>query len=67
MTKKSNIGKNLKKLQEKSEWFESNKEIDIEEGITKAREGADIVKSLKKSLAEAKNQLEEIKKIVEGD
>jgi exonuclease VII small subunit len=62
MTKKNNIGETLKKLEAIATWFEDQKEADIEEGLNKVREGAELIKELKVRLKEAENEFNEIKK-----
>lgn len=62
MTKKNNIGETLKKLETIAVWFENQKEADIEEGLNKVREGAELIKELKSKLKEAENEFNEIKK-----
>ena len=62
MTKKNNIGETLKKLEDIATWFEDQKEADIEEGLNKVREGAELIKELKIRLKEAENEFNEIKK-----
>ncbi len=62
MTKKTTIGETLKKLESISAWFEDQKEADIEEGLKKVREGAELIKELKTRLKEAENEFNEIKK-----
>jgi exodeoxyribonuclease VII small subunit len=62
MTKKNTIGETLKKLESIAAWFEDQKEADIEEGLKKVREGAELIKELKTRLKEAENEFNEIKK-----
>jgi len=62
MTKEKNkLSKELKDLEEIVRWFEEQQEVDIETGLTKAREGAKLIKSLKAQLKEVENEFEEIK------
>ncbi|MDD5750382.1 MAG: exodeoxyribonuclease VII small subunit [Candidatus Pacebacteria bacterium] len=68
MEKQFNLKEALKKLEEISKWFEAQKEIDIEEGINKVKEAADLIKASKDRLKAVENQFEEIKKeIAESD
>ncbi len=64
---KNNLGENLKKLSEISNWFEEREEVDIEEGLKKVKEAAGIIKESKKRLKEIENEFEEIKKGVEEE
>lgn len=61
-TKEPTIQEILKQLRDISEWFESSSDIDIEQGIAKIKEGAELVKTGKKRLAELENTFEEIRK-----
>jgi len=68
MEKQFNLKESLKKLEEISKWFEAQKEIDIEEGISRVKEAADLIKASKDRLRAIENQFEEIKKeITESD
>ena len=68
MTKdtKQTLGESMKKLEEIANWFESQKEINIENGIEKAKEGASLLKSTRKQLDEVENEFREIKKTLQG-
>lgn len=68
MEKQFNLKEALKKLEEISKWFETQKEIDIEEGINKVKEAAGLIKESKDRLKAVENQFEEIRKeITESD
>jgi len=60
--KKQNIKQSLAKLEAIAKWFENERDIDVEEGLAKVKEGAELVKSLKAELKEVENQFEEIKR-----
>jgi len=60
--KKNEIGESLKKLESIASWFEKESDIDVEEGLSRVKEGAMIIKELKGKLAEVSNEFEEIKK-----
>jgi len=62
MSKKVDINKSLKDLEDISNWFESQKELDVEEGLKKVKDGALLIKDLKESIREVENEFEEIKK-----
>lgn len=59
---KNNIKDSLKKLEEISQWFEEQEEVDVEVGLQKVKESAVIIKSLREQLKEAENEFELIKK-----
>lgn len=60
-----NLNDSLKKLEEIVKWFESQKEVDVEVGLTKVKDGVKLIKESKERLAEIENEFEEIKKQVE--
>ena len=60
-----NLSSNIKHLSEISDWFEGREDIDLEEGLQKIKEAAELIKISKKRLSEIKNEFEEIKKDVE--
>jgi exonuclease VII small subunit len=57
-----NLNETLKKLEAISSWFDSRKEVDVEEGLKKVKEGAELIRESKKRLAEIENEFEEVKK-----
>jgi len=59
---KNNISKSLKNLEEIVNWFEEQKDVDIEKGLEKVKQGAMIIKTLKKRLIIVQNEFNEIKK-----
>lgn len=59
--KNVNLNKNLSKLSEIANWFENQKDINIEEGLKKVKQAAVIVKESKGRLKEIENEFEEIK------
>ncbi|PIR02101.1 MAG: hypothetical protein CO144_02355 [Candidatus Nealsonbacteria bacterium CG_4_9_14_3_um_filter_35_11] len=62
-----NLNDNLKRLSEISNWFDSQEEIDVEEGLKKVKQAAELIKASKKRLNEVENKFEEIKKDIEGE
>ncbi|HEY4514680.1 MAG TPA: exodeoxyribonuclease VII small subunit [Candidatus Paceibacterota bacterium] len=62
MTKKTNIKEQLGKLEEIARWFEKEKDVDVEEGMKKVKEGSVLIKELREHLREVENEFEEIKK-----
>jgi len=64
-TKKQDLTSDLKKLSAISEWFEEQKEIDIEEGLKKVKEAATLIKASRERLKAVENEFEEIKKEID--
>lgn len=62
MTKKINIKEKLGKLEEIASWFEKQKDVDVEEGLKRVKEGNVLIKELRERLAEVENEFEELKK-----
>ena len=59
---KTNLSESLKKLEEISKWFESQEEVNVEEGLKKVKEGAQLIKISKERLKKVENEFEEVKK-----
>ncbi len=59
---KSDIGAKLDKLAEIVAWFDEQKEVDVERGLEKEREGAVLIKELKEKMNDVENEFREIKK-----
>ena len=57
-----NLSDNLKKLSQITEWFENQKDVDVEEGLKKVKEAVSLIKISKDRLKEVENEFEEIKK-----
>ncbi|TSC62010.1 MAG: Uncharacterized protein G01um101448_389 [Parcubacteria group bacterium Gr01-1014_48] len=64
---KVDLSKNLEKLSAIAEWFEMQKEVDVEEGLKKVKDAAVLIKESKGRLREIENEFEEIKKDIEGE
>lgn len=69
MTKNNiNLSETIKKLRSITEWFESQQEIDVEKGLEKIKEGAELIRGSRTRLRELENEFEEVKKkLAEGD
>lgn len=67
MDKKINLNESLKKLEVIASWFESRREVDVEEGLKKVKEGALLAKEAKKRLQEIENEFEEVKRGLETE
>lgn len=52
----------LSKLENIVSWFETQKEVDVEKGLDKVKEGAHLIRELKGKLQKVENEFEEIKK-----
>ena len=65
--KKFNLKDSLHRLNEIVEWFEEQKEVDVEAGLEKVKEGAKLVKDCKARLAEIENEFEKVKKEADKD
>lgn len=59
---KTNLRESLKKLEKIAEWFESQEEIDVEQGLEKVKEGARLIKISKERLKKVENEFEEVKR-----
>ncbi len=57
-----NLNETLKKLEAISSWFDNQREVDVEEGLKKVKEGAELIKASKERLAEVENEFETVKK-----
>lgn len=64
---KINVNESLKKLEEIARWFEEQKEVDVEAGLEKVREGARLIKVARERLKQIENEFEEVKKEIEDD
>lgn len=51
----------LKKLEQIVNWFEDQKEADVEMGLEKVREGAALIKEGRKQLKNLENEFEKVK------
>jgi|SRR3989344_5616366 len=66
-TIKMNLKDSLAQLNTIVKWFESQDEIDVEAGLEKVREGAELVKICKERLSGIENEFEQIKREAESD
>jgi hypothetical protein len=67
MAKEGDLKKSLKKLDEITAWFQKSSELDVEEGLKKVKEGAGVIKELKKRLRDLENEFEEVKRELEDE
>ena len=52
----------MKKLRAIAAWFDGQEEIDVEKGLEKVKEGAELIKASRERLKELENEFEEVKK-----
>ncbi len=64
---KSNLSSDLKRLSQIAEWFDTQKDLDVEEGLQKVKEAAALIKACKERLREVENEFVEIKKDIEKE
>ena len=62
-----NLNSSLKRLAEITEWFDNQEEIDIEEGLNKVKEAADLISTSRERLKAVENEFEEIKKEMDAE
>ena len=67
MSKRVSIKESLEKLENITKWFEGGEDLDVEEGLKKAKDGVVIIKELKKRLKDVENEFEEIKRDLEDE
>lgn len=65
--KKPSLSESLQKLEEITEWFEHQEEIDVEKALEKVKEGALLIKEGKARLKEVENEFEIVKKELEKE
>ena len=65
--KKINLKESLGKLNSIVEWFDDQEEVDVEIGLDKVKEGAELIKQCKKRLSEVENEFKEIQRDVIGE
>ena len=64
---KESIGQSLDRLEKLVSWFDEQEQVQVEEGLAKAREGAALVKELRARLKEVENEFKEVRKELDGD
>jgi len=63
----ANLKETMKKLEETANWFTSQKELDIEQALNKAKESAGLFKESRARLKAIENEFEEIKKEIASE
>ncbi|PJA45455.1 exodeoxyribonuclease VII small subunit [Candidatus Uhrbacteria bacterium CG_4_9_14_3_um_filter_50_9] len=56
-----NFGKAFEELEEITEWFDSEENLDLDKGLKQFERGLELAGELKKKLAEVENKVQEIK------
>jgi len=56
------LKESFKKLEAIIKWFDEQKEIDVEAGLEKVKEGSILIKESKKRLQSLENEFEDVKK-----
>ena len=58
---KTNLKDTMDKLEEIANWFEEQEEVDVEKGLVKVKEGAQLIKLSKERLKDIENEFNEVK------
>lgn len=61
------ISQSLQKLEQIVRWLDDQEQVDVEVGLRKVKEGAELVRSLRARLKAVANEFEEVKKGLEED
>jgi exonuclease VII small subunit len=67
IVKSLSLGEALKKLEGIVSWFDNQEEVDVELGLAKVKEGADLIKASKARLKEVENEFTVVKKELEKE
>ncbi|MEK7614819.1 MAG: exodeoxyribonuclease VII small subunit [Patescibacteria group bacterium] len=59
--KSTNFASAFEELEQITQWFDSEEQLDLDEGLQKFERGLAIASELKKKLVEVENKVEEIK------
>jgi len=59
---KNKLKDQLKRLEEIIKWFDEQKEVDVEAGLERVKEGVTLIKASKERLKELENEFEKVKK-----
>lgn len=62
MADEVNLTEALQKLEQIADWFDGQSEVDVEEGLVKVKEAAQLIKDSKARLASVENEFKEIEK-----
>lgn len=64
---KVNLDQSLKQLSQILRWFEDQKEVDVEAGLQKIKEGANLIKVSRERLKAIENEFENLKEKIKVD
>lgn len=62
-----NLSESLKKLEEITQWFNGQEEVDVEKGLEKVKEGAKLIKASRERLKEVENEFKDVKRELEDN
>lgn len=65
--KTDSIAQSLEQLEHIVRWLDDQEQVDVEEGLKKVKEGADLIRALRAKLKTVANEFEEVKKGLEED
>jgi len=66
-TEKVNLKESLSRLNNIVEWFDEQEEVDVELGLVKVKEGAELIKVCRIRLAEVENEFKEIQRDIDKE
>lgn len=66
-TEKVNLKESLSRLNNIVEWFDEQEEVDVELGLVKVKEGAELIKVCRKRLLEVENEFKEIQRDIDKE
>jgi hypothetical protein len=58
---KEGLGEAMRRIREILSWFDEREEVDVEEGLKKVKEGAELIAKSKERLVELENEFAEVK------
>jgi len=64
---KVSLKESLSKLNNIVEWFDEQEEVDVELGLVKVKEGAELIKVCRKRLSEVENEFKEIQRDIDKE
>ena len=64
---KVNLKESLGKLNSIVEWFDEQEEVDVEIGLEKVKQGAELIKVCRKRLSEVENEFKEIQREIDKE
>lgn len=64
---KINLKESLGKLDNIVKWFDEQEEVDVEIGLEKVKEGAELIKVCRKRLSEVENEFTEIQREIDKE